>query len=388
MRNYCFGCIDLRNTIIVLLLTLIFNSCKTTRQPGNNSIGTLKLVGQYTIPYNISFNNTTVGGLSGIDYNPATGEYYMICDDRSAINPARFYTAKLWFNNTSFDSVSITNVTTLRMPNGSAYPDSKTNPALTPDPEAMRYNPVKKCLVWSSEGERIVTPQDTVITNPGIYEISLAGEYIDSFALPRQFLMQATENGPRRNGVFEGLGFSGNYKHMFVSLEEPRYEDGPRAEVTDGPAFTRIIKYNAQTRQPIAQYAYKLEPVATPATPANAFKVNGISDILPLSDHRLLTIERSFSTGTRECTIKVFLADLENATDISNVNSLSQDTHFKPATKKLLYNFTALNRYIDNIEGVTFGPVLPNGHKSLVFVADNNFSDKEESQFFVFELVP
>jgi hypothetical protein len=388
MRNYCFGYLSLRNTVIVLLLTLIIGSCRTTRQPANNAFGTLRLVGQYTIPFNLTFNNTTVGGLSGIDYNPATGEYYMICDDRSAINPARFYTAKLWFNDTSFDSVSITNVTTLRMPNGSAYPGSKTNAALTPDPEAMRYNPAKKCLVWSSEGERIVTPEDTVITNPGVYEINLAGGYIDSFALPRQFIMQATENGPRRNGVFEGLGFSDNYKHMFVSLEEPRYEDGPRAEVEDGPAFTRIIKYNTQTRQPIAQYAYKLEPVATPAIPVTAFKVNGISDILPLSDHQLLTIERSFSTGTRECTIKVFLADLREATDISNVNSLSQDTHFKPATKKLVYNFTALNRYIDNIEGLTFGPVLPNGHRSLVFVADNNFSDKEESQFFVFELVP
>lgn len=377
MRNFC-----------LLLLAFFAVSCTTTRLPKSSAPGTFKLIGQYNIPYNFAFNNTTVGGLSGIDYNPATGEYYMISDDRSAINPARFYTAKLWFNNTSFDSVSITNVTTLRMPNGSAYPDSKTNAAQTPDPEAMRYNPVKKCLTWSSEGERIVDKKDTVLTNPGVYEISLSGQYIDSFILPQQYVMHATENGPRRNGVFEGIGFSENYKHMFVSLEEPRYEDGARAEVKDGPAFTRFIKYDTKTRKPIAQYAYKLEPVANRPVPADAFKVNGISDILPLSDHELLTIERSFSTGTRECTIKVFLADLEGASNIADINSLIQDTHFKPATKKLIFNFTSLNKYIDNIEGVTFGPILPNGHKSLVFVADNNFSDKEESQFFVFELIP
>ncbi|HEY8959025.1 esterase-like activity of phytase family protein, partial [Chitinophaga sp.] len=136
------------------------------------------------------------------------------------------------------------------------------------------------------------------------------------------------------------------------------------------------------------QYAYKLEPVAHPAIPENAFKVNGISDIMVLGDDKLLTIERSFSTGVKDCTIKVFITDLHNATDISGINSLQTDTRFKPAAKTLLLDFVSLGKYIDNIEGVTFGPVLPNGHRSLVFVADNNFSEKEENQFFLFEIIP
>ena len=371
------------------ILLFIF-SCNTTRKTtsADKGFGQLKFIGQYNVPFNFPFKGTVTGGLSGIDYDAAAGQYYLICDDRSALNPARFYTAKLYFSDKSFDSVQFTAVTTLLQSNGNAYPSNKTNAALTPDPEALRYNAKKRCMVWSSEGERIVNEKDTVVTNPGVYEITPAGRYIDSFALPAQFRMQATENGPRRNGVFEGLGFTPGYKYMYVSLEEPRYEDGPRADVRDTTAYTRIIKYNSATRQPVAQYAYKLEPVAFPATPANAFKVNGISDIMVLSDKKMLTIERSFSTGVKDCTIKVYITDLGQATDISTVNSLQTDTHFKPAAKSLLLDFTSLGKYIDNIEGVTFGPLLPNGHQSLVFVADNNFSPLEENQFFVFEIIP
>lgn len=371
-------------------LLLIISGCSTSRKTTTaaNGFGQLKFIGQYNVPYNLPYNGTVTGGLSGIDYDAAAGQYYLICDDRSALNQARFYTAKLYFSDKSFDSVKFTAVTTLLQRNGRAYPDSKTNAALTPDPEALRYDAKKNCLVWSSEGERIVNEKDTILTNPGVYEINMRGQFIDSFALPAQFRMQATDNGPRRNGVFEGLGFTPGYKYMYVSQEEPRYEDGPRADIRDTTTYTRIIKYDNASRQPVAQYAYKLEPVAFPATPANAFKVNGISDIMVLSDKKMLTIERSFSTGVKDCTIKVFVTDLSKATDISTVNSLQTDTRFKPAAKSLLLDFVSLGKYIDNIEGVTFGPVLPNGHQSLVFVADNNFSAIEESQFFLFEIIP
>jgi hypothetical protein len=45
-----------------------------------------------------------------------------------------------------------------------------------------------------------------------------------------------------------------------------------------------------------------------------------------------------------------------------------------------------LGIYIDNIEGMTFGPLLSNGHKTLVFVADNNFSKDQKAQLLLFEI--
>ena len=46
-----------------------------------------------------------------------------------------------------------------------------------------------------------------------------------------------------------------------------------------------------------------------------------------------------------------------------------------------------LGIYTDNIEGVTFGPLLPNGHKTLLFIADNNFSAIEKTQLLLFEVI-
>ena len=46
-----------------------------------------------------------------------------------------------------------------------------------------------------------------------------------------------------------------------------------------------------------------------------------------------------------------------------------------------------LKIYTDNIEGVTFGPVLPNGHKTLLFIADNNFTVVEKTQVLLFEII-
>lgn len=45
-----------------------------------------------------------------------------------------------------------------------------------------------------------------------------------------------------------------------------------------------------------------------------------------------------------------------------------------------------LGIYVDNIEGVTFGPLLPNGNKTLLLVADNNFNPIQKSQVLLFEI--
>ena len=107
---------------------------------------------------------------------------------------------------------------------------------------------------------------------------------------------------------------------------------------------------------------------------------------MSIGNNQLLVIERSFSTGRQPCTIRVFIANLNGATDISNL-TLKDNNNFIPASKKLLLNMDDLGIYVDNIEGVCFGPVLPNGHKTLLFVADNNFNILQRAQLLLFEVL-
>jgi hypothetical protein len=166
------------------------------------------------------------------------------------------------------------------------------------------------------------------------------------------------KKGPRHNSVFEGLSFDEDYRHLYVSVEEPLYEDGHRAAGGDSTAFVRILKFNRRLKQCVAQFAYRVDAVRQQANPPEAFKINGISEILYLGNEKLLVIERAFSTGTLATDIRIYLVDLKEG------------------------------RFIDNFEGVTFGPPLSNGHRTLIFVSDDNFAPAQKTQFFLFEVLP
>jgi hypothetical protein len=371
-----------------ITVVLISFSCTTTKRVTQISanISSLKYLGGYEIPFNFKYKNTTVGGLSGIDYDAVSDIYYLISDDRNDHNPVRVYTAKIFFTQGGIDSLIFIDVINILQPDGNTYPDRSWNRFKNPDPEAIRYNPVSKQLVWSSEGERVVKTNDTVLVNPSVIIINANGNYVDSFALPTNLKIEAIENGPRRNGVLEGMTFAGNYKTLFVNTEEPLYEDGPRADLADNNAFIRIFKFDVARKTNTAQYAYKLEPVAFAANPSTGFKVNGASEILCIGNNKLLVIERSFSTGRIHNTIKLFIADLKDASDIRTM-TMKNNQSFIPVKKTLVLNIDDLGIHIDNIEGVTFGPLLPNGHKTLLFIADNNFSDLQKAQVLLFEVL-
>ena len=379
----------------ILFLALFFcgvSACSSLKKVPvkevSATISKLQFLDEYDLPYNLQYQNTTVGGLSGIDYDAKNDVYYIISDDRSEINPSRFYTAKISLAGKEINSVKLIAVTTLKQQNNQPYPDLKQHTKETVDPEAIRYNPKTNQLIWSTEGERIVKQGDTVLIDPAVNIISTSGKLINTLPLPNNLKMHAQETGPRRNGVLEGLTFADNYQTLYVNLEEPLYQDGPRADVTPSNALIRIYKFDWKTKQNTAQYAYKLESVAYPAKPENGFKINGIPDILSINKNQLLVTERSFSDGKEGCVIRVFLADLNGADNVMDNASFIKNPPQHLVSKKLLLNMDDLKIYIDNVEGATFGPTSPNGHQTIIFVADNNFAKTEKTQFLLFEVMP
>ena len=372
---------------LIIALLFIFSSCSSSKSSQNSKdISHLKFLSSYIIPYNYQYNRTTVGGLSGIDYNPVKNEYYCISDDRSDKNAARFYTMGITLNDNKIDSVYFLKSTFLKGPDGKDYPSSQLNPYRTPDPECLRYDANNNTFIWGSEGEKIISSEKNILVNPAITIIDSQGNYIDTFSLPRQMLMTTHNYGPRRNGVFEGLTFLDNYKSLLVSVEVPLLQDGAEAGTGDSSGIIRMIKFDVASRKPVAQYAYKIDPVAHPPLPFSGFRINGISDILSLGKDKLLVIERSFSNGRLSCTVKVYLASLDKATNVQSFDSLKAKNNFQIINKKLILNMDNLGIYIDNIEGVTFGPTLPDGKRSLIFIADNNFNPLEQSQVLLFEV--
>ncbi|HEX2609128.1 MAG TPA: esterase-like activity of phytase family protein [Flavisolibacter sp.] len=369
-----------------LSMVILLTSCALSKKSQQSVFPALKFIGSYEVPHKMNFKGTQVGGLSGIDYDATSNLYYLICDDRSDINPARFYTASIELTETGIQSLNFKDVFYLKQPNDSLFPNIKQDSFHVPDPESIRYDAKNQTIIWSSEGERVTGKGKTILEDPAIYITHLNGRVKDSFELPANLHVSAEEKGPRRNGVFEGLSFTNNYKNLWVSVEEPLYEDGPRAGINDSSAWVRLIQYDAGSKKPLLQYGYRIDPVAYAPNPPSAFKVNGIPEILVYDNNHLLILERSFATGKKDCTIKVYFADLTHATDVMHLNSLLHTEQFVPIRKQLLANFETLGIYIDNVEGMTFGPVLPNGHKTLLFISDDNFSKDEKTQLLLFEI--
>lgn len=81
----------------------------------------LDFLGQEIFATGTMFGGTTVGGLSGIDYDAATNSYIIISDDRSSA--ARFYGATIAIADGVLGAgdVTFTSVTTLTQPGGVPY---------------------------------------------------------------------------------------------------------------------------------------------------------------------------------------------------------------------------------------------------------------------------
>ena len=366
----------------LILQLMSCSSFKKTTETGR--LPRLRFLSSIEIPYNQQFQNTTIGGLSSIDYDAKNQLYYFLSDDRSILNPARFYTAKVYLNNQTLDSIGWIKAVTLKNAQGTPYSNWKKEPSASIDPEEMRYNPKTKTLVWSAEGARELDSKPSLLQNPSLTNCDTKGTLLSTYTLPQNLYMQETQTGPRSNGTLESISFDAGYKTLFSCLEEPLYQDDTQASLTKG-GLVRLYAFDTKSQKNTAQYAYLLDPVAHAPVPENGFMVNGVTALQHYKNKELLVVERSYAVGKTACTIKVFWCEYANATNIIEYNSLQTKT-FLPITKKLILNMDSLGMHIDNVEGLCFGPRLANGKRSLLFVTDNNFSDLQKTQLLLFEV--
>lgn len=121
--------------------------------------------------------------------------------------------------------------------------------------------------------------------------------------------------------------------------------------------------------------------------------MHGVVEILPVTDTTMLVMERSFAVGgTPDYNIRIYEASLNGASDVSAINNINPAS-ISVMRKRLILDFATIasnlqGRRIDNIEGMCFGPRLPNGNLTMVVVSDDNFSASQVTQFIAFEVLP
>ncbi len=333
----------------------------------------LRLVDSIILPNDLMVDDTLFGGISGIDYDATNDTWYFISDDRSERHPARFYTGSIEYDDNGFTDVTIQQAVTLLQGDGNPFPGWEEG-GIVPDPEAIRVDPHNDVLWWTSEGAYELDLDPFVATtNPDgslISMISLAPPYSTEYP---------EESGPRDNHNFEGLSFSPDGETLWIGMEHPLYQDGPIPS-PENNAWVRLVNID-RAGKILHEYAVELDPIDAPDDAQ--YLSMGMSEILVLDENRILAVVRTTiadAEGEFENYIRIWELDLTDATDIHGVESLL-DADFTPVSRRLLIDLNDAGLYpIDNIEGIAFGPNLPNGNRALVLANDNNFDFETQVQ--------
>jgi hypothetical protein len=336
---------------------------------------TLSFAGESTLAAGLTFDGTVVGGLSSLTYDDSRDVYYALSDAQPNLGqgPFRFYTLRIDIGDGTIapGDVTVLDVTTLTGTHGTPLPPG------TVDPEGLALTP-RGTLVMTSEGFSSATAE----VAPFVREFRLDGGQVGEVDLPDYVDPHFPTSGVRNNLGLESAAFTPNGRWLFTGFENALAQDGPAATLTTGsPA--RLLRLDAETGAEQGEYVYPTDPVAEAPVPAGQFSVNGLVELLPVNRELLLSMERSFSVGAGN-TVRIHSVALPGADDVTGVPDLDAVAAGQPVRKSLVLDLDDLHLTLDNLEGMTLGPRLPDGSRALLLMSDNNFTPGQVSQFLLF----
>ena len=347
----------------------------------------LRLIGETTLAQRWDYGGTTVGGLSGIDYDATRGRYLLLSDDRSSVDDARYYTANVNYTANALVPPEFTSVTALKNPSGQPYAPRRraADGVDVPDPEAVRWLPGGETFLWTSEGDFARG------LGPALRATRAAdGALLRDYALPASFGPRTADTtGPRDNDTLEGLALSPDARTAWLAMEGPWLQDGPRATPASGGAPVRITAIDVASGRALRQVAYPTDPVPHKSPLPGGYTTNGVSEILADGPDHLLVLERSYTLGVGN-SVRLYRIALASGSDTLGLHALAPGNH-QPVRKTLVADFAQLGlKHVDNIEAMTWGAPLPGptgARRVLVFVSDDNFNPAQVTQFIAAEYV-
>lgn len=248
------------------------------------------------------------------------------------------------------------------------------------DPEGIRLQPDGHFFVSDEYGPKLI-------------EFDTSGVELRRFSLPAHLMVdqpsdaKEKENslnhvGRASNRGMEGLAQSSDGRFLVGLMQSSLLQDGePHEKYGVTGRNCRIVEVEIATGR-IREFLYLLDDAA-----------NGTNEILATGPGEYLVIERDSRFGADAAYRKLIRIHVDGATDISRMDSLPADATalgIVPVTKEVALDF--LDPAIglvgtdmpEKIEGLTFGPALPDGRRSLVVAIDNDFEAQKPTIVWMF----
>jgi Esterase-like activity of phytase len=259
------------------------------------------------------------------------------------------------------------------------------------DPEGIRVSPAGTFYISDEYG-------------PYIFEFDRQGHLLRRIELSSKYAV-ANQNadaklellnnvaGRQANRGMEGLAISPDGTTLFGMMQNALIQDhGLVPGSTDRLGLNnRIVKINLLTGE-TSEYVYVLDAIN---------RGQGTCEIVAVNDHQFLVLERDNRSNlqtppqapTRK---KIYKIDLTGATDVSNVASLpagSLPAEIIPVAKTLFIDlldpaFNLAPTIPEKLEGLSFGPDLPDGRHLLYVISDNDLNPTLATQIYAFAIDP
>ncbi|MEV0335222.1 esterase-like activity of phytase family protein [Nocardia sp. NPDC050717] len=321
--------------------------------------GAIRYVNTVTLSDDLRLGGFPVGGLSGIDYDAAKKSYVTISDNRGEEGPVRAYTLNLPIGaDGTLGEPRFDQLIPLRDADGNPYRPR------TSDTESIRWLPNHQGFLYTSEGEAKVGRAGF------LREANLDGGYVRDVPVPGAFTPALDADNALTSGIRDNLGFEsmdltrGNSAIVAMS-ENALVQDGPAA-TTEAESRARLVQIHRNNGTDLAEYLYPVDRVS----PGGVALATGVAEILSLDDNRYLTLERGLVPG-KGFTVRLYETSTAGADAVTGLAAAPASA--APMRKKLLFDFASVGTDPQCVEGMSWGPTLPDGSRSLVLVSDNNF---------------
>lgn len=356
-----------RTVVCSAAAALLIAGCaeNNVEEPPASAPLTVSYLDSITIPDGTAPFDVPFGGISGLDYDAESGRFLATSDDRSEKGPARFYELELPVDDAGkLGALAVTGMTVYTQ-------DGTPFPAKGVDPESIRHVPGSTDVLVSSEGDA------SKVLAPFVSRFEADGSFVRDYPIPAAYIPNVEgSNGVRNNLAFEGLTYSVDGARITALTESALVQDGPTASVDEG-SRSRAVVFDAESGVVDAEYVFETDPTGGPypdvvdPTGYTLKADRGATEILALDDTDYLVLERGLIPG-RGNTVQVYRASTTGATDVAGKAAL--DGSETPMTKTLLFDFEVTGENPDNVEGISWGPSLPDGTRTLMLSADDNFN--------------